>query len=144
MVCLQVVDDDPKTYEEAMGSVGASFWKEAINSELESIMANQTWELVDLPKGNRAIGCKWIFKRKMKKDGTVERFKARLVIIGFSHKFGIESKVCKLKKSLYGLKQAPKQWYDKFHNTILSFGFVVNDGDACVYVCIRRCLEMIA
>lgn len=46
---------------------------------------------------------------------------------------GQEEKVCKLKKSLYGLKQAPKQWYEKFHKTILSFGFVVNRADACVY-----------
>ena len=46
---------------------------------------------------------------------------------------GQENKVCKLKKSLYGLKQAPKQWYEKFHQTILSFGFEVNGSDACVY-----------
>ena len=41
--------------------------------------------------------------------------------------------MCRLRKSLYGLKQAPKQWYDKFHKTILSFGFEVNGSDACVY-----------
>ena len=46
---------------------------------------------------------------------------------------GMEGKVCRLKKSLYGFKQAPKQWYEKFHKTILSFGFVVNGADACVY-----------
>lgn len=54
--------------------------------------------------------------------------------------------MCKLKKSLYGLKQAPKQWYEKFHKTILSFGFVVNGSDACVYTktihdkCVIICL----
>ncbi|CAM8913427.1 unnamed protein product [Rhodiola kirilowii] len=59
---------------------------------------------------------------------------------------GMENKVCRLKKSLYGLKQAPKQWYEKFHNTILSFGFVVNGSDACVYTkmfgtdCVIICL----
>lgn len=41
--------------------------------------------------------------------------------------------MCRLKKSLYGLKQAPKQWYEKFHKTIISFGFAVNGSDACVY-----------
>ena len=46
---------------------------------------------------------------------------------------GQEHKVCKLKKSLYGLKQAPKQWYEKFHKTILSFGFTANRADTCVY-----------
>ncbi|XP_021838980.1 uncharacterized mitochondrial protein AtMg00820-like [Spinacia oleracea] len=90
MVCLQEVDEDPKSYEEAMSSFDASFWKEEINSELESIMANQTWELVELPKGGKVIGCKWIFKRKLKTDGSVERFNARLVIRGFSQKFGVD------------------------------------------------------
>ena len=39
-------------------------WKEAIKSELDSLTMNQTWELVDLPKGSKPIKCKWIFKRK--------------------------------------------------------------------------------
>ncbi len=192
-VCIHMIEDDPKTYEEAMSSIDASFWKDAIQSELESIMSNQTWEIVDLPRGSKTINSKWIFKKKLKTDGTIDRFKARLVIKGFTQKYGIdyfdtyspvtkiatiralialasandllvhqmdvktaflngdlheeiymqqppgfvipgkEHKVCKLKKSLYGLKQAPKQWYEKFHKTILDFGFVVNGSDACVY-----------
>ena len=46
---------------------------------------------------------------------------------------GQESKVCKLRKSLYDLKQAPKQWHEKFDNTLISNGFVVNESDWCVY-----------
>ena len=46
---------------------------------------------------------------------------------------GQEKKVCKLIKSLYGLKQAPKQWHQKFDDIVLSFGFVVNEADKCVY-----------
>ncbi|KAL8156771.1 hypothetical protein AgCh_001759 [Apium graveolens] len=46
---------------------------------------------------------------------------------------GYEDKVCRLIRSLYGLKQAPKDWYEKFHQTIISDGFQVNDSDACVY-----------
>ncbi|GAA0147020.1 transmembrane signal receptor [Lithospermum erythrorhizon] len=46
---------------------------------------------------------------------------------------GQENKVCKLKKSLYGLKQAPKQWYEKFNNTLVRDGYVVNNSDSCVY-----------
>ena len=42
---------------------------------------------------------------------------------------GQESKVCKLRKSLYDLKQAPKQWHEKFDNTLISNGFVVNESD---------------
>ncbi|KAL0375645.1 UNVERIFIED_CONTAM: Retrovirus-related Pol polyprotein from transposon TNT 1-94 [Sesamum calycinum] len=46
---------------------------------------------------------------------------------------GNERKVCKLVKSLYGLKQAPKQWHEKFDQTILAFGFIVNENDKCIY-----------
>ena len=44
-----------------------------------------------------------------------------------------ERKVCKLLKSIYGLKQAPRDWYKKFDETILAFGFIVNESDQCVY-----------
>lgn len=57
-VCYLLIDDEPKTFEQAMSSIDTSFWKEAVNSEIESIMSNHTWELVDLPKGSKAINCK--------------------------------------------------------------------------------------
>nr|GEY44482.1 zinc finger, CCHC-type [Tanacetum cinerariifolium] len=82
--------DDPKTFDEAMTSHDVAFWKEAINDEMDSIMGNNTWVLTDLPPGCRPLGCKWIFKRKLKVDGTVEKFKARLVIHGFKQKSGID------------------------------------------------------
>ncbi|GKC65508.1 zinc finger, CCHC-type containing protein [Tanacetum coccineum] len=66
-----------------------AFWKEAIDDEMDSIMGNNTWVLTDLPPGCRPLGCKWIFERKLKVDGTVEKFKARLVIQGFKQKSGI-------------------------------------------------------
>nr|GFA27450.1 zinc finger, CCHC-type [Tanacetum cinerariifolium] len=46
--------------------------------------------LSDLPYGCKPLGCKWIFKRKMKVDGTIDKFKARLVIQGFRQKEGID------------------------------------------------------
>ncbi|GKB40155.1 zinc finger, CCHC-type containing protein [Tanacetum coccineum] len=64
--------------------------KEAINDEMDSIMGNNTWVLADLPPGCKPLGCKWIFKRKLKVDGTIEKFKARLVIQGFRQKSGID------------------------------------------------------
>ncbi|GKB40571.1 zinc finger, CCHC-type containing protein [Tanacetum coccineum] len=67
-----------------------AFWKEAINDEMDSIMGNNTWVLADLPPGCKPLGCKWIFKRKLKVDGTIEKFKARLVIQGFKQKSGID------------------------------------------------------
>ena len=65
-------------------------WKEAVKSEMDSIVSNGTWVLVDLPPGCTTIGCKWIFKRKLKPDGTIDKFKARLVAKGFKQKEGID------------------------------------------------------
>ncbi|GJW53171.1 ribonuclease H-like domain-containing protein [Tanacetum coccineum] len=84
------IKDDPKIFDEAMKSQDVAFWKEAINDEMDSIMGNNTWVLADLPPGCKPLGCKWIFKRKLKVNGTIEKFKARLVIQGFKQKSGID------------------------------------------------------
>ncbi|GJT52185.1 putative reverse transcriptase domain-containing protein [Tanacetum coccineum] len=78
------VEDDPKIFDEAMKSQDVAFWKEAINDEMDSILGNNTWVLVDLPPG-----CKWILKRKLKVNGTIKKFKARLFIHGFRQKLRI-------------------------------------------------------
>nr|GEV21868.1 hypothetical protein [Tanacetum cinerariifolium] len=62
----------------------------AIVDEIHSIMENNTWVLSDLPPGCKPLGCKWIFKKKKKVDGTIDKFKARLVIQGFRQKEGID------------------------------------------------------
>ncbi|GJR08700.1 zinc finger, CCHC-type containing protein [Tanacetum coccineum] len=84
------IEEDPRTYDEAMQSRDAAFWKEAINNEIGSIIENNTWVLSDLPLGYKPLGCKWIFKRKMEVDETIDKFKARLVIQGFRQKEGID------------------------------------------------------
>ncbi|PHU26689.1 putative polyol transporter 3 [Capsicum chinense] len=73
-----------------MSSSESSFWKDAVNSEIDSILNNHTWELVDLPPKNKPLGSKWIFKRKMKADGTIDKYKARLVVKGFKQKKGLD------------------------------------------------------
>ncbi|GJR14067.1 hypothetical protein Tco_0796719 [Tanacetum coccineum] len=60
---------------------------EAINDEMDSIVGNNTWVLADLPLGCKPLGCKWIFKRKLKIDGTIENSKARLVIRALDRTF---------------------------------------------------------
>nr|GEY24655.1 zinc finger, CCHC-type [Tanacetum cinerariifolium] len=86
-------DDVPNEIPEprkAMQSRDSSFWKEAIDDEIGSIMENNTWVLSDLPSGCEPLGYKWIFKRKMKVNGSGDKFKARLVIQGFRQKEGID------------------------------------------------------
>ncbi|KAI3728566.1 hypothetical protein L6452_17204 [Arctium lappa] len=85
-----VVESEPKTYHEAVTSSEGPQWKEAINSEIESILQNHTWELVDLPPGCKPLGYRWIFKRKMKADGSIDKYKERLVIKRYRQKEGLD------------------------------------------------------
>ncbi|KAL0283992.1 UNVERIFIED_CONTAM: Retrovirus-related Pol polyprotein from transposon TNT 1-94 [Sesamum angustifolium] len=85
-----LLENEPRTINEALSSPEAPFWKEAINSEIESIMQNHTWELVDVPSGSKPLGCKWILKKKYKADGSIDKYKARLVAKGFKQKEGLD------------------------------------------------------
>ena len=69
-----------------ISSSDALLWKEDIKIELDSILKNQTWELIDLLLGAKPIGYKWIFKKKKFPHGSIEKYKARLVAKGFSQK----------------------------------------------------------
>nr|GEW44786.1 zinc finger, CCHC-type [Tanacetum cinerariifolium] len=71
------LDEDPQTYSKAMKSHDSLFWKESVNDEMDSVIGNYTWILVELPPGSKAIKSKWIFKRKLRVDGSIEKFKAR-------------------------------------------------------------------
>ncbi|CAL2256002.1 unnamed protein product [Prunus armeniaca] len=59
-------------------------WKEAMNEEMRALQKNATWELVPLPYGKKTVGCRWIYTVKLKADGSVERYKARLVANGYT------------------------------------------------------------
>ncbi|GJZ96463.1 ribonuclease H-like domain-containing protein, partial [Tanacetum coccineum] len=56
-----------------------SHWTDAMNQEMDVLLRNGTWELVDLPKGRKAIGSKWMYKIKFRSSGEIDRYKARLV-----------------------------------------------------------------
>ena len=86
-----LLENEPQSFNEAMSTPEAPMWKEAVNSEIESIMKNHTWELVDLPLGSKPLECKWIFKRKMKTDGSIDKYKARLVEKGYKQKKGLDN-----------------------------------------------------
>jgi hypothetical protein len=85
-----MLEAEPQSYKEAVSSSEAPLWKEAINSEIESILQNHTWELTDLPRGCKPLGYKWIFKRKLKADGSIDKYKARLVVKGYRQTEGLD------------------------------------------------------
>ena len=65
-------------------------WREAIFKEMKALEKNCTWELVDLSRGKTIVGCKWVFTVKYKADGSLDRYKARMVAKGFTQTYGID------------------------------------------------------
>ncbi|KAL0340416.1 UNVERIFIED_CONTAM: Retrovirus-related Pol polyprotein from transposon RE2 [Sesamum radiatum] len=78
---------EPRTYYQASKD---DKWVEAMNQELTALEKNDTWDLVELPPGKKAIGSRWVFKLKLNPDGSVQRHKARLVAKGYNQIEGVD------------------------------------------------------
>lgn len=81
---------EPWTYQEAINREDSYKWKVAMDEEIEQLEKKQTWKWVPLPKDRKAISSKWVYKIKENADGSIERYKARLVARGFSQEYGID------------------------------------------------------
>ena len=79
---------EPRSIKEAISSPEKLQWEKAMEVEMKSLKENEVWDLVELPKDRKAIGSKWVYKVKTGADGSIERYKARLVAQGFSQKYG--------------------------------------------------------
>ena len=71
--------DEPSTVHEALNGKQSHQWKEAMKSEYSSLIKNDTWELVPPPGGKNIVGSRWVLKIKRYENGSIDRFKARLV-----------------------------------------------------------------
>ena len=69
---------------------GHAAWLKAAQDEIQSLVENGTFELVRLPPGRKAIGSRWVFRVKRNADGSIERYKGRLVAKGFSRRPGFD------------------------------------------------------
>ena len=61
-----------------------------MNEEMKALLQNDTWEIVDLPKGKIPVSCRWVFTLKCKPNGSLDRHKARLVARGYTQTYGID------------------------------------------------------
>jgi hypothetical protein len=77
---------EPECYEEAVQVDTKKKWEQGMKEEIDSLENNQTWDLVQLPAGKRALQNKWVYKLK-EEDGGEKRYKVRLVVKGFAKKY---------------------------------------------------------
>ena len=83
----------PKSYEEAMASAYHKQWQEAMDAEILSLTNNQTWTIDSrsaIPRGRKPTKSRWVYAVKYKRDGTIDKFKARFVVCGYSQIEGLD------------------------------------------------------
>ena len=71
---LLIDEGEPECYEEAMTYVHKEKWDSAMQDEMDSLHENHTNELIELPKGNKALLNKWVYKLKTGEDGSTPRY----------------------------------------------------------------------
>jgi histone deacetylase 1/2 len=81
------VPEEPTSVEQALNDKN---WAAAMDVEYQALMHNKTWHLVPKPKGKNIIGCKWVWKVKRKPDGSIDKYKGRLVAKGYKQRYGID------------------------------------------------------
>ncbi|GKA70029.1 ribonuclease H-like domain-containing protein, partial [Tanacetum coccineum] len=118
------------------------------SEEMDALLRNDTWEIIDLPGGRKAIGSKWIYKIKFRSSGEIDRCLLNIAVNNAflycdleevvymkppEGYFSSDNKVYRLKKSLYGLKQAPRQCNAKLTSTLIENGFSQSKPDYSLY-----------
>jgi hypothetical protein len=82
--------DEPVGVQDALNSERSEHWENSMISEYSSLMENETWELEPPSEDQNIVGSRWVLKVKRNEDGSVDRFKARLVEQGYSQTKGTD------------------------------------------------------
>ncbi|GJU18917.1 ribonuclease H-like domain-containing protein [Tanacetum coccineum] len=140
----------PKSYNVAFNDPN---WQNTTSDEYNALLKNNTWTLVPRPTTANIVRCMWLFRHIFLADGTLSRYKARLVVNGSTQIEGIDldvknaflhgdltetvymhqpprfqdpahpDHVCLLQRSIHGLKQTPQAWFQRFATYITRVGF---------------------
>jgi hypothetical protein len=81
---------DPRTHKEALSCPEREKWITVMKEELDSLCKHNTYCLAKLPLGQRAVGCKWVFKTKRDATGSITHYKAKLVAQGYTQRKGLD------------------------------------------------------
>jgi hypothetical protein len=73
-----------------MGDPNSSKWLEAMEDEMRLMSSNNVWDLEEIPKGAKIVGCKWVYKTKYDSHGNIEKYKVCLVAKGFTQREGVD------------------------------------------------------
>lgn len=120
LIVEQAEQDEPSTYKEAIESPESVFWIRSMNDEYNSLIKNETWVLDDLLPGKKPIRNKWVYKKKLKADGSLAKYKSRLVAKGYTQRVGIDytetySPVVRLESVRLILSMIAKYDYEVIH-----------------------------
>ncbi|GJU79743.1 retrotransposon protein, putative, ty1-copia subclass [Tanacetum coccineum] len=129
--------NEPTSYKAAMLDSESNKWIDAMNAEIQSMMDNMVWVLVDLPPGCKTVGSKWIFKKKTDMDG-IEAIRISISIAPYyDYEIGqMDVKTAFLNgyldEDIY-IAKLSEAWNKSFDAGIKRFGFSQNLDEPCVY-----------
>jgi hypothetical protein len=87
---IALKDTDPSEPKSVKSALQSPHWFAAMCDEISALKLNHTWELVPRQDNMNVVGSRWVFKTKLKSDGSIDRFKARFFAQGYSQSFGID------------------------------------------------------
>jgi hypothetical protein len=89
-LALVTINNEPTTYKQAMNHLDSDKWQDAMQTEIDELHNQNTWDLVDLPENKTPLKGRWVYTHKTNSEGQIIKYKARWVIKGFNQVLGVD------------------------------------------------------